>query len=84
MAIAAKYCRNITGERVLKDAGWRITVENINEPAGETQTFEPRPLPATWVVVVAVNPVGRCRRSLVFLASLSTQYMVILRTEILF
>lgn len=51
----------------MSDIGWRTTVENINEPAGETHTLEPLPRPATWIVAVAVKPVGRRRSSWVFL-----------------
>lgn len=44
-----------------------MTVENINAPAGDTQTFDPRPRPAICTVATAVKPVGRWPRSLVFL-----------------
>jgi hypothetical protein len=46
----------ITGADWIFSIGCRTTVENINEPAGEIQTLEPRPRPATWTVAVAVNP----------------------------
>ena len=42
-------------------------MENINDPAGETQKFVPRPRPATCTVAVAVKPVGRRLRTAVFL-----------------
>lgn len=42
-------------------------VESIRDPAGDIQTFDPRPRPATWTVAVAVKPFGRRERSLVFL-----------------
>lgn len=44
-----------------------IHVEKISDPAGETQTLDPRPRPATCTVAVAVNPFGRRERSLGFL-----------------
>lgn len=43
-------------------------MENINDPAGETQMFVPRPRPATWTVAVAVKPVGRRLSIAVFLS----------------
>lgn len=42
-------------------------VENSSEPGGASQTLLPRPLPATWVDAVIVNPVGRVARSFGFL-----------------
>ena len=50
--------------------GCRMQVENIREPAGDTQTFDPRPRPATWTVAVAVKPEGRRRSIWVFLLTL--------------
>lgn len=66
-ASAAMYCKNTTGARAIISAGWRMQVENISCPAGETHTFDPRPRPATWTVAVAVNPLGNLRSSWVFL-----------------
>lgn len=74
-AIAAKYWTNTIGDDWILFIGWRTTVENIRAPAGDTQTFEPRPLPATWVVAVAVNPLGKLRSSLGFLAWLEPGYI---------
>ena len=54
-----------------------MQVENIRDPAGDTQTFEPRPRPATWTVAEAVKPVGRWRSSCVFLFTVG-QRMVLL------
>lgn len=65
--MAARYWMKMTGADCNFSIGWRTTVENMREPAGETQTLEPRPLPATWTVAVAVNPVGSRWRSWVFL-----------------
>lgn len=62
---------NTIGEDWIFSTGWRTTVEKIRAPAGETQTFDPRPLPATWVVAVAVNPFGKLRRSRGFLVEVS-------------
>lgn len=47
-------------------------MENIREPAGETQTLVPRPRPATWTLAEAVKPLGRRRSSWVFLLMVST------------
>lgn len=47
-----------------------MTVENMRAPAGATQTLEPRPLPVTCVVAVAVNPCGNRRTSCGFLEGL--------------
>jgi hypothetical protein len=47
-----------------------MQVEKIKEPAGDIQTLDPRPRPATCTVAVAVKPLGRCERSLVFLKRL--------------
>lgn len=58
---------NTIGDDWIFSTGWRTTVEKIRDPAGDTHTFEPRPLPATCVVAVAVNPLGRLRNSLGFL-----------------
>ena len=52
------------------DTGWRITVEKMRDPAGDTHTLEPRPRPATWIVAVAVKPWGSRRSSWVFLHSI--------------
>lgn len=38
------------------ETGWRMTVEKMSDPAGDTHTFDPRPRPATWIVAVAVKP----------------------------
>lgn len=54
---------NTIGEDWILSTGWRSTVEKMRDPDGDTQTFEPRPLPATWVVAVAVNPFGKFLRS---------------------
>jgi hypothetical protein len=45
--------------------------ENTKDPAGETQTLEPRPRPATWVVAVAVKPAGRFESNFAFLLLVS-------------
>jgi len=67
MARAARYCTKTMGALLVNSMGCRMQVENIIDPAGETQTLEPRPRPATWTVAEAVKPVGRWRSSLVFL-----------------
>ena len=59
MAKPIRYCMNTTGAVSAWAKETRRTVLNISEPGGETQTFEPRPRPATWVVAVAVKPLGR-------------------------
>jgi hypothetical protein len=46
-------------------------IDHSNDPAGETQTFDPRPRPATWVVAVNVNPLGKWVRSFEFLELIS-------------
>ena len=66
-ARAAMYWRNTTGAWVSSETGWRTMVEKIRQPAGDTQTLSPRPRPATWIVAVAVKPVGRRRSIWVFL-----------------
>lgn len=60
---------NTTGDECEIAIGCQITVLNMSEPGGETQTFEPRPRPDIWVDAVAVKPVGRVRRSALFLGS---------------
>lgn len=62
------------GACVSNETGWRITVEKMRDPAGDTHTLEPRPRPATWVVAVAVKPWGSRRRSWVFLYSSEISY----------
>lgn len=49
------------------ETGWRMTVEKMSDPAGDTHTLLPRPRPATWMVAVAVKPWGSRRSSWVFL-----------------
>jgi hypothetical protein len=44
-----------------------MQTDQTKDPAGETQTFEPRPRPATCVVAVNVKPVGMLESNLVFL-----------------
>lgn len=61
------YWRKTTGARVSSETEWRTIVENIRQPAGDTQTLSPRPRPATWTVAVAVKPAGRRRNIWVFL-----------------
>lgn len=56
MAMAARYWTKTTGAVAIFSIGCRTTVLNIKEPAGETQTLEPRPRPATWTVAVKVRP----------------------------
>ena len=51
--------------------------EKINDPAGETQTFEPRPLPATWVVAAKVRPTGRLESNFGFLF-VSALYLILI------
>jgi hypothetical protein len=41
--------------------------DKINDPAGDTQTFEPLPRPATCVVAVQVKPFGSLDSNFVFL-----------------
>lgn len=48
-----------------------MVYEKMRQPGGETQTFDPRPRPATWVVAVTVKPGGKVERSLGFLSSVS-------------
>lgn len=67
MAIAARYWMKTTGAVVLRSMEWGIQTENTRDPAGETQTLEPRPRPATWVVAVSVKPSGRLVKSFIFL-----------------
>lgn len=67
MARAVRYWTNTTGACWVSFMGCFITVLNIREPGGETQTLEPRPRPAIWVVAVAVKPVSRCFRRKGFL-----------------
>lgn len=61
----------MTGADWIFSIGCRTTVEKIKEPAGEIQTFEPRPRPATWTVAVAVNPWGSRPSSCVFLGNVN-------------
>lgn len=49
------------------ETGWRMTVEKISDPAGDTHTLDPRPRPATWIVALAVKPWGSRRSIWVFL-----------------
>lgn len=65
--MADRYWMNTTGADCIFSTGCFTTVEKISEPAGEIQTLDPRPRPATWTVAVAVNPCGSSRRSFVFL-----------------
>lgn len=83
-AIAAKYWINTTGADCIFSSGWRSTVENISAPAGDTQTFDPRPRPATWVVALAVKPLGSLRSSLGFLTRQSCLASVIGQVYLLF
>jgi len=71
MAIAAMYWMNMHGAVVLRIMEWFMQTEKIRQPAGETQTLDPRPRPATWVVAVSVNPVGSLDRSFGFLCFIS-------------
>lgn len=48
-----------------------MIVLNISDPAGDTQTFEPRPRPATCVVAVKHVPAGRWELTLRFLPAVS-------------
>jgi hypothetical protein len=61
--MAARYWMKTIGAVCIFSIGCRTIVLNIREPAGETQTLEPRPRPATWDVAVKVKPWGRRRRS---------------------
>ena len=61
----------MTGADCVSMIGCRNTVLNMRAPGGATQTLEPRPRPAIWVVAVAVKPGGRCLRSLGFLGEVS-------------
>jgi hypothetical protein len=65
--MAAKYWMNTTGAVFILSIGWRIMVDNMRAPAGETHMLDPRPRPATWTVAVAVKPVGNLRSNCVFL-----------------
>ncbi len=58
---------NTTGAVLLSSIGCFMVVDQIRQPGGETQTFEPRPRPATWVVAVMVKPGGKVERSFGFL-----------------
>ncbi len=60
-----------TGAVVLSCIACFMHTENTNDPAGDTQTFEPRPRPANWVVAVNVKPVGRFESSFAFLQIIS-------------
>ena len=75
IANAARYCRNTTGAWDVKETGWRTTVENKSDPAGETHILEPRPRPATCTVAVAVKPAGRRRKISVFLVCSALIYV---------
>lgn len=48
-----------------------MTVDMMRQPSGASQTFEPRPRPATWVVAARVKPVGSLERSFGFLGVVS-------------
>lgn len=48
--------------------GCFMQTDQTKDPAGETQTFDPRPRPATCVVAVSVKPVGRLESNLIFLS----------------
>jgi hypothetical protein len=65
--MAARYWTNTTGAVLESERGWLRHVDKIRDPAGDTQTLDPRPRPATWTVAVAVKPFGSRERSLVFL-----------------
>jgi hypothetical protein len=65
--MAARYCINTTGEVLLRSIACFMHTEKTKDPAGDTHTLEPRPLPATWVVAVNVKPVGRFVSNFVFL-----------------
>lgn len=66
-AMAARYWRKTMGLDDARWAGWLITVDIMQHPAGASQTFVPRPRPATWVVAAKVKPVGSLERSFGFL-----------------
>src|SRR4051812_48603322 len=71
VATAARYCMKTTGRIAEMLAGGVMTVDIMSAPCGDTQTLEPRPRPATWVVAVKVKPVGSVARSFGFLWLLS-------------
>lgn len=70
-AIAARYWMKTTGREAARWAGWLMTVDMMRQPSGASQTLEPRPRPATWVVAAMVKPVGSLERSLGFLEIVS-------------
>lgn len=48
-----------------------MTVEKMRHPGGDTQTLDPRPLPATCVDAQTVNPVESLDKILGFLIDVS-------------
>lgn len=58
---------NTTGAVLLSSIGCFMHTDKINDPAGDTQTFEPLPRPATCVVAVQVKPFGSLDSNFVFL-----------------
>jgi hypothetical protein len=58
-----------TGAVLLSTIACFMHIDHNNDPAGETQTLDPRPRPAIWVVAVNVNPFGTRVRSFEFLGS---------------
>lgn len=69
--MAARYWRKMTGALVMMETGCLTTMENIRDPGGETQTFDPRPRPATWMAATAVRPLGSLESSFGFLTNMS-------------
>lgn len=47
-----------TGAVLLSTMACFMHIDHNNDPAGETQTLDPRPRPAICVVAVNVNPFG--------------------------
>ena len=70
--MAAKYWMKTTGAVLLSSIACFMQTEKTRDPAGETQTLEPRPRPASCVVAVNVKPVGRFESSFGFLHLIST------------
>src|SRR3954454_14227896 len=56
-----------TGAVLLSNIECFMQTDIIRDPAGDTHTLDPRPRPATCVVAVKVNPLGKWESSFGFL-----------------
>lgn len=82
--MAARYWRNTTGADCILSTGCFTTVENMRDPAGETQTLAPRPRPAICAVAVAVNPCGNWRSSFIFLLFVRAFHLIEIESKAYF